>query len=237
MGVSLRKINSAYTGDCIKVRRDDNTLQDIGFLANGELDVAALTTFTGAGSGFVHTWYDQSGSSNDVTTENDAAQPRIVNSGVYDAAVKFTASAHNLKFLDVVDEHTLFYVVETTDTHGLHFQSDVAGGNFFMLAQPSSASNAYSAAVGTITYWVDGVVTSWVSRNDVSVGLADGVQKLVTLAGIDVSNTIWDPMYLGNYAGFPISPTFVSEIILYPSHLITADQEGVELDITTHYSL
>lgn len=78
---SLRLTRAAYAGDCIKVRRSsDDTTQDIGF--DGQhLDVAALLTFVGVGSGYVHTWYDQSGNGRDWVNATAAEQPRIVNAG------------------------------------------------------------------------------------------------------------------------------------------------------------
>jgi hypothetical protein len=78
---SLRKLRDAYTGDAIRVRRSsDNTELNIGFV-NNELDTSALTTFCGAGNGFVTTWYDQSGNANDLTQANATNQALIVSSG------------------------------------------------------------------------------------------------------------------------------------------------------------
>lgn len=80
---SVRKLRAAYTGSAVRVRRSsDNTEQDIGFDANGNLDESALTTFVGAGNGFVTTWYDQSGNSRNSVQTTAANQPRIVNAGV-----------------------------------------------------------------------------------------------------------------------------------------------------------
>lgn len=81
---SLRKTQNAYAGSAIRVRRSsDDTEQDIGF--SGEnLDTAAMLAFCGAGSGFVKTWYDQSGNGRDATQTTNANQPRIVLSGVVD---------------------------------------------------------------------------------------------------------------------------------------------------------
>jgi hypothetical protein len=77
---SLRKLRSAYTGDAIRVRRDnDNAEQDIGFV-NNELDTASLLAFVGANNGFVTTWYDQSGNGHDATQTNAAEQPKIYDS-------------------------------------------------------------------------------------------------------------------------------------------------------------
>jgi len=80
---SLRRLSCTYGGSAIQVRRSsDNTLSNIGFTAAGDLDTAALKIFVGAGNGFVATWYDQSGSSLNVTQGTNARQPRIVTAGV-----------------------------------------------------------------------------------------------------------------------------------------------------------
>jgi hypothetical protein len=79
---SLRKLRTAYTGSAIRVRRsNDNTEQDIGFTAGGDLDTASLKTFVGANNGFVTTWYDQSGNARNATQTTAGSQPRIVNTG------------------------------------------------------------------------------------------------------------------------------------------------------------
>ena len=79
---SVRKLRSAYTGSAIRVRRSsDNTEQDIGFDAFGNLDTSALTSFCGSGNGFVTTWFDQSGNNLNVTQTTAANQPQIVSSG------------------------------------------------------------------------------------------------------------------------------------------------------------
>jgi hypothetical protein len=79
---SVRKLRTAYTGACIRVRRSsDNAEQDIGFSGN-DLDTAALLAFVGSGNGFVTTWYDQSGNGLNLTQPTAGTQMRIVNSGV-----------------------------------------------------------------------------------------------------------------------------------------------------------
>lgn len=79
---SVRKLRAAYTGSAIRVRRSsDNAEQNIGFTALGNLDTTALTSFCGAGNGFVTTWYDQSGNGSNATQSTAANQPQIVSSG------------------------------------------------------------------------------------------------------------------------------------------------------------
>ena len=79
---SLRKLSSTYTGSAIRVRRSsDNTEQDIGFDGSGNLNQSTLTTFVGAGSGYVVTWYDQSGNNIHMNWWQAVTQAKIVNSG------------------------------------------------------------------------------------------------------------------------------------------------------------
>lgn len=79
---AARRLSSTYTGALIRVRRSsDNTEQDIGYDSNNVLDESALTSFVGANSGYVTTWYDQSGNGKNATQSTAANQPRIVNAG------------------------------------------------------------------------------------------------------------------------------------------------------------
>jgi hypothetical protein len=79
---SLRKLRCAYAGSAIRVRSSGGAVGDIGFTATGDLDTTALKTLVGAGNnGFVVTWYDQSGNSNNATQATTANQPQIMVAG------------------------------------------------------------------------------------------------------------------------------------------------------------
>jgi hypothetical protein len=135
---SLRKLRSTYTGSAIRVRRsNDNTEQDIGFTASGDLDTVSLKTFVGANSGFVTTWYNQGDSSGrDVSQSTAANQPRVVNAGVvdrengkvamiYDGSNDFlqAATASNWRFLHEAGTYTTFGVARAgnvTDPEALY---------------------------------------------------------------------------------------------------------------------
>jgi hypothetical protein len=82
---SPRKLSSSYSGPALRVRRSsDNAESDIGFNASGDLDTAALLAFIGANSGFINTFYDQTGGGAHYTQGTTGSQPRIVNAGVVD---------------------------------------------------------------------------------------------------------------------------------------------------------
>jgi hypothetical protein len=76
------RLKTTYTGPLIRVRRSsDNTESDIGYNGSNVLDRTALTTFTGAGNGFITKVYDQSGNTRDMSQTTTANQPQIVTSG------------------------------------------------------------------------------------------------------------------------------------------------------------
>lgn len=82
---SFRLVGWGYDGPCILVRRStDNAVRDFGFAA-GWLDVAAMlawvTEQSSTASGYVVTWYDQSGNGRDITYATPAGQMLIVNAG------------------------------------------------------------------------------------------------------------------------------------------------------------
>ena len=81
LAFDLRKLRTAYTGNCIRVRRStDNTEQDIGFL-NNVIDTAALSAFCGGGDGYMKTWYNQSTFTNNATQTDNASQAKIYSAG------------------------------------------------------------------------------------------------------------------------------------------------------------
>ena len=74
------ELSTSFVGQpIVRVRRSsDDTEQN--FTAT-EITDGTLTTFTGAGDGFVVTWYDQSGNGRDATQATAGSQPQIVASG------------------------------------------------------------------------------------------------------------------------------------------------------------
>lgn len=71
---STRKVRSAYSGSCLRVRRDSDSAEtDIGFDGD-DLDVAAIAAHCTTASGYVVTWYDQSTSGVNLTQSTAARQ-------------------------------------------------------------------------------------------------------------------------------------------------------------------
>lgn len=79
VAVGTTLLVAGYGGPCCRVQRvSDSTQQDIGFV-NGMIDIAALSTFSGAWTIelLVTKWYDQSGLANDLVMATATNMPRI----------------------------------------------------------------------------------------------------------------------------------------------------------------
>jgi hypothetical protein len=79
----FRKLRAAYGGSAVRIRESgSNGEADIGFTAGGDFDTAAAATHIGANTGFIVTWYDQSGNGLDITQATAANQPTYSASGL-----------------------------------------------------------------------------------------------------------------------------------------------------------
>ena len=81
---SVRKLKTGATNSPRVRRSSDDTEQDIGFDANGDLDTTALLAFVGTGgtdNGYVTTFYDQTGNGNHATNSTATQQPLVVSGG------------------------------------------------------------------------------------------------------------------------------------------------------------
>jgi len=125
----VRRLKSSYTGNLVGLRRSsDNAEADFGYDVNGDLDVAAITTWVGEGTAYLHTWYDQSGSNN-LTQTTAGNQPLYEASIIgskpgfgFDGTDDWMAFASNLDAanftgfmaLRLDDDTTLQYIISNT---------------------------------------------------------------------------------------------------------------------------
>lgn len=81
LAVSLRTMFSRYTGPLVLIRRgSDSATLDV-YAKDGVIDRAAVAAFCAGTTGFVRTWYDQSGNGCNVDQPTAASQPTIFSSG------------------------------------------------------------------------------------------------------------------------------------------------------------
>lgn len=129
---STRRLLTSYAGNLIRLRRDsDNGESDFGYDANGDLDIAAVAAWLGGATGYIVTWYDQSGNGVNATQGVAASQPRYDATGLnnkpslewFDAnsryltyAVAFPTLAHCISTMATTYASATSYWGKTTTT-------------------------------------------------------------------------------------------------------------------------
>lgn len=263
---AARRLSSTYTGALIRVRRSsDNTEQDIGYNGNNVLDETALTTFVGAGNGFVTTWYDQSGNGNNVSQSGAVYQPRIVNSGSIErdgakAALRFGASNTTPLFggdiLKVGSNSFCAYVVAKFNNTGygqIIFTKSLSGPASSRYGMYNGSDNKSTSFVINSSN-VDESVTSTVASNSRNLysseyiantnhklyrnGVNEATKTLVTTIG---TSSFEFQIGAGNDGsggqGYGAELTgYAQEMIFYLSNQ-SSNRTGIESNINTYYSI
>ena len=240
---SLRALSAGWVaGDVVNVRRSsDSAVQDFtaSQILNGD-----LLTFTGAGDGFVTTWYDQSGNGEDATQATTTAQPKIVDTG--------SLVVGGLDF-DGVDDtlNTALVPPSTATIIGVATSAESSGvivGGRDSTDERSyisvGASNGFSYAVANETFTSATALSSpslWFARyNGSNKSLhGDGVELDSSAQAQSVDNST-QGYNIGslNSAGSPIVlwNGQVSEVIIYPTDE-AANRVAIESNIMTHYGI
>ena len=252
---SLRKLDKDYTGSAIRVRRSsDNAEQDIGFTSSGDLDTGALKTFVGANSGFVTTWYDQSGNARNATQTTAANQPRIVNAGTVERqdtkpSVRFISTSNNFLSMTTMSSNINFsiYIIQkrtSTSDRGIMFgSSNINGGeliaqwndNNFYLQFNKSGQYVYQFASDNTTglnllsaYNNAGTTTAY--RNNTQYSLSSQIN--FPASGANGFNIIGGYGIGNNFW----SNGFAFEIIYYQIDQ-SSNRTGIQNNINTYYSI
>jgi hypothetical protein len=235
---SLRDLTFLRGGPVVRVRRSsDNTESD--FTATQVTD-GTLTTFCGAGNGFVRTWYDQSGNEGHATQTTQAIQPQIVVSGTLQT--EGSKPVFELNGSDQRLERSTFSV------NGFVFfaAKGVTGGSGFqglttsLVITDSSdprrwalrkTADATVIADTDVSSQIRSLVSCRTLANNCSIWV-NGVQKAtdVTTNAFTASDThlFWrDNSYFKGR---------VHELIVYNSDQ-TSNLAGIEANINAHYAI
>ena len=249
---SLRKLRTAYSGNCIRVRRTDNTEQDIGFNSSGQLDTVALLAFVGTGAldnGFVTTWYDQSTNVNNSTQTTALAQPKIIDAGVLiQVNSKPSVKFENLLFMQTVLSinsvaHSKFIVGKynavnlvvslfRTPSSTTYEYAMISSNTCIFNSRNSSTINIVSGTYATNAVLLS-TITKTITNRDLSVNGA--ITNSTSLNASFLSNRLFINRL--REVGTPAyGDGFFSEVIIYPSDKST-DKSGIETNINSFYTI
>ena len=233
---SVRKLRTAYSGSAIRVRRSsDNSELDIGF-TSGNLDTAALLGFVGNGggdNGFVTTWYDQSGSGNNLTQTTAANQPKIVNAG---AVIITNNSRPTFKFdgtndvLDAASGVTMYNCIAVINPFtAVDYEGFISASGGHIYIRSGGGTNFYGSGASvfpnynTATY-VNNNLTNTFTNSVLNLWLMGNIAPNVNPATLKVGT---DPS--GAYADMNCS-----EVIVYGSSQ-AANRTPINTEINAYY--
>lgn len=254
---STRRLNGNYTGAAIEVERSsDNTTQDIGFDANGDLDESALTTFCTGTTGKVRTWYDQSetggtGSGNDAVQTTHGNQPTIYTGGAIvkeNGRVALDYQGSQSLYSSSVSVAASMDVYHTTKKHTTTRQAWFAfdaSSNTNYMRQESASSNIFFSFSEGLNFSVVGSSpeTNRLTHNLYNAHATSGAQE-VRLNGVSLftdtdtySSTGISGLYIGvqNNGANDFNGKY-QEFILYDSVKSTADRTSIESNIGDYFT-
>ena len=259
---SLRKLRTAYTGSCIRIRRTDNNAEsDIGFV-NNYLDTTAIKDFCISTSvARIVTWYDQSGNGRNATQSAAANQPLIMISnfefGTIDAiassekAIVFNESGHRLinNFSTISQPISVFTYARkdnvTTAAAGVIYDSyNNTQSILYYTGTAESTNNRWTLAAGTGLQGTTAGNTNpsifSTLHNSTSSSIhingqsyASGNAGTNGLNGLSIGNLRGNPS--------PISSGYVfngriAEMIIYGSNQ-SSNRTGIETNINSYYGI
>ena len=243
LAYSVRKLRTAYTGDCMRVRNGSSVELDIGFDSSGNLDESALLTHCGSGDGFVVKWYDQSGNGGDIENSTTAEQPQIVSSGaVLKSNGKPVIEGNNASYathLDLISPKNTY--ITTTGQHyffavcnanaGSVLYAENQANRWALVAQNGSTSTAIEGtAYSGNSYRRNGASYTPANRNAVH---DDNVsQSLITVDGI--LQTTGDFRIGYSFSFFDMWD--MQEFIIYQGDK-SSIQSDIETAINGHYTI
>ena len=198
---SLRKLRAAYSGAAVRVRRSsDNTEQDIGFTAQGELDTASLLSFVNADVEKVLNGDFSNGSTNWIISNGSVTGGEYVSgtlspyqSGIKQVPFTYTGTG-TLTFDLTLNSGSL----RVDDGAGLKIVTS-SGAQSITLTNPNKLEfNAYNLGfdgiidnISFIPTNVDGFVTTWYDQslsNNATQTTATNQPKIVSAGSLVTEN-------------------------------------------------
>jgi hypothetical protein len=247
-----RKLRTAHSGSLIRVRESaGSTEADIG-ASDNVLDESALTTHTGANSGYVTKYYDQTGDSNAVDFVQATAnlQPRIVASGTVDKVsgkptAKQSSAISALGYCESDNWTTrpssaVMFLVCQRGASSQAFITTRSSSFYAMYAANAQADTGLSLGTGTNSIDIDGTLlatTGVQTRDQLFDGLPVSSLFLATIRGLNLSNAAL--AYIRQARAFDVASLgldCVTEMIILDSPT-TEEIDAVEADIATFYGI
>lgn len=234
---SLRSLSSSTT-NVVRVRRSsDNTEQD--FTAS-EVSDGTLETFVGAGNtGFVTTWYDQSGNSNDMIQAVADSQPTLVDAGALvtesgKPTIKFPSSKNLTNANVSVYPVASIFSAKNMIVDGLNVAFLGADFSFYSWLGTVGVSlrDPFTNKFGDPLFYINNTLYQPEDNDEIGVIYNDANFHVESSVGADLSS--WPVFRIGG--SFSRGVSYQSEVIIYPSDQ-SSNRTDIEANIANHYGI
>ena len=238
---SVRKLDKDYTGYAMKVREDSgDTEADIGFDSNGDLDTSAIATHCGSANGYVVTWYDQSGNSNNATQSTVGNQPQIYNGTAVlsENGKPIITTSANAFMQTPYDGNALFFSVsKCIDPSILGHYDKLSNGNltanqYFFLADQGSGSG--NSGIGITLNSARRNGSAYTATSNAGTLYTDFSSQSLLYLSLDTTGLDLNLGYRPAPSSFPMWS--MQEFIIYPD-TSTHTPSDIESDINTYFSI
>lgn len=241
---SMRRLLSSYVANkAINVRRaSDSTAIDVGFLANGDLDVATLTAFLAATTGFITTWYDQSSNGSNLVQGTAARQPGVTLSA---------AAANNRSVANFLRASTQFVAVSISTINQPFTVAAVAErtgdtGSFNTVASDGGGIDGifFSNAADLFAGSVSGTVRTTAANDNVAHALAlvfnagssrFAVDQTLSTPAAFGANGFTTGIRVGNDTGGNALTGVIGEVVIWPSALSDPNLTALQANQKTYW--
>jgi hypothetical protein len=255
-GYSVRRLASSAT-NLMRIREDSgDTETDIGYDSNGDLDTAAIASHCGAANGFLVTWYDQSGNSNNATQSTQTKQPKI-----YNGSAVYQSNSKPAIYVDPTNANLAYSLVlgtaVTMDSIFMVVQKQAISGNpiVFYITGNSAGNADYGIGiggsfVGDDAIYFDGVTSFPSLQSTTAVGTsqhlvsvqADATTDNLALDGtIEATGTV-SPTTIANIFNRRVTNDsnrfegYCQEMIIWDTDQ-SSNRTGIETDINGYFSI
>ena len=246
---SFRRLLTAYSGNCVRIRRSsDSAEQNFGFVSD-VVDTAGIASFVGGGSGFIVTWFDQNGNVVDITQATAGMQPQFIASSIGSlpgarfvagnntALVKTSVSAGSL--VDSSADCAMFVVQTQVGSVGANTTFSWADGSAVITCHATYGDTIYfdcpDTGNGRINVsqpsgWDDTPHVLELVRETNKQIIVDGV-SLASTALVATSITGTSNFAVGNYfdVSLPMSGD-VSELVFIKDGASSTERETIRRD-------
>lgn len=249
---SIRKLSSTYSGALVEIRRSsDNAVKSFYPDSNNELSLnsedgegTSLETWIGSDNGFIRTWYDQSGSGNNLIQTSSGAQPKIIDTGVIitqnsKPSIEFD-TAQSFNFTTKIDlsgttESAGFNVYRTpVNNQNDALLINTLGSRYLTLAYRQA--NLYTWGTGNILSSSNNILTQKLETSifnaDTSITIKEnGVSKGTTATGKSMSIAEADTLLGSSVRN---STVYEQELIIYSTGQ-SSNVNGIENNINDYF--